>query len=157
MNVLCVEKCSVSDSPGIFHFSLFCFIICVPSALQMNIKKKKNPAWVWLNFYSKDVTTRRNKIDRIKNPLLTCKKSQRRCLLTGFLGLLPFAAEQMVEEAALEFSGGWNEQLATATALEFGSPFKVRKYIEDWGRSSIYMADTAMGMAFSSSWNYRQY
>lgn len=71
MNVLC----GVSDSLGVFHFSLFCCMICAPSALQMNIKKKKKTtAWVWLNLYAKDVTTRRNKSGRIKNPLLTCKK-----------------------------------------------------------------------------------
>lgn len=161
MNVLCDEKCNVSDGTGIFHFPSLYFIICFPSALQMNIQKT---AWVWLNLYSKYVTTRHNKIYRIKNPLLTCKNhegvhywptSSPSCALrlTSMQRRQPLHSERL----ALRERGRWNEQLATATSLEFISSFKVRQYIKDRGHSSIYMVKTATAVAFSSSWNYSQY
>lgn len=157
MNVLCDEKCNVSDGTAIFRFPSFYLIICFPSALQMNNQKT---AWVWLNLYSKYVTTRRNKIYRIKNPLLTCKShedthywptSSPSCTL-----LLTRMQRRYCERLVLQERGRWNEQLATATSLEFISPFKVRKYIKGRGHGSIYMVETATAVAFSSSWNCSQ-
>lgn len=135
MNVLCDEKCSVSNGTGIFHLPSFRFIICVPSTLQMNIQKT---AWMWLNLYSQYVTTRHNKIYRIKNPLLTCKSHEDvhywpTC--SPSCHLLPTRMQRRQplhsERLALQECGSWKEQLMTATSLEFISPFKVRKYIRE--------------------------
>jgi len=130
-----------------------CWYFPLPLVLFNNLFSKcfadeyPKDCMVWLDLYSKYVTTRRNKIYRIKNPFLTCKNHEdARSWLTSSPSciLLPTRMQRRYSERlVLQEPGRWNEQLATASSLEFISPFKARKYIKDRGHRSVYMGKAA--------------